>query len=271
MKVSFIIPTYNTLALTRECLESLSATLNLANHETFVMDDGSTDGTPEYLSTLPAQFQVIRDGENKGYARRCNQAAKLARSELLCFCNSDLVFTPGWLKPMLKVWRNRSSVGFVGNLQRRVSDQLIDHTGVGFHADGNPYHLGQGSLHSPARHVLEMSTVTAACCLISRETFLKFGGYDEVFLNGYEDTDLCMRLRAAGYRHYVSTRSMVFHHVSASPGRHDRETENRTLYLQRWKNAGVQLHAEKDAHWRDLQSSLKKSRFFQFRYYFQFH
>jgi len=95
--------------------------------------------------------------------------------------------------------------------------------------------------------------------------------FDVCFLNGYEDTDLCMRLRAAGYRHYVSTRSMVFHHVSASPGRHDRETENRTLYLQRWKNAGVQLHAEKDAHWRDLQSSLKKSRFFQFRYYFQFH
>ena len=59
MKVTFIIPTYNTLAKTRRCLETLGSTVDLKNHEVIILDDVSTDGTREYLQALPTTFKVI--------------------------------------------------------------------------------------------------------------------------------------------------------------------------------------------------------------------
>src|SRR5687767_66385 len=103
MKVSFIIPLYNCLPLTQAMLASLQATLpaGLA-HEIIFVDDGSTDGTREWLATLTAPpFRVLLNERNLGYAIANNRAAAVARGEFLVLLNSDLVLQPGWLEPML--------------------------------------------------------------------------------------------------------------------------------------------------------------------------
>jgi GT2 family glycosyltransferase len=68
---------------------------------------------------------------------------------------------------------------------------------------------------------------------ILKEVFDGAGGFDEGYRNGMEDVDLCIRLKRKGFRHYVAHRSVVLHHVSASPGRHLRNAENTARFRER--------------------------------------
>ena len=71
--------------------------------------------------------------------------------------------------------------------------------------------------------------------MIRREVFDELGGFDEAFRNGFEDVDFCLRAGARGYRHFVANRSVIYHHVSASPNRHRHEDANLALYHARWR------------------------------------
>jgi GT2 family glycosyltransferase len=269
MKISFIIPTYNTLELTKQCLDSLVATVDLQAHETIIVDDRSTDGTDEYLSQLPSAFKVIFNSDNQGYSKNCNRAAKIAHGELLCFCNSDLIFLPGWLPPLIQALQTLPDVGFIGNVQRIVGSRRIDHLGVKFLSDGRPLHIGWGRNYAPLRKYLTVSAVTAACCLTRKDLFLGFGGFSEAYANGFEDTDLCLRMLERGYYHYVVTASTVLHHVSASPGRHSREEENLKHFIDLWKETAGKISIQEEKKWTTLEALLHLHPFFRFFLYFQ--
>ena len=77
---------------------------------------------------------------------------------------------------------------------------------------------------------------TAACMLMRRSLFESMGGFDESYRNGMEDVDLCVRLREAGYRLVVAHNSVIRHHISSSPGRHDHNDRNSELFRKRWSN-----------------------------------
>lgn len=263
MKISFIIPTYNTLELTRQCLDSLAATVDLQAHETIIIDDRSTDGTGEYLSQLPSVFKVILNSDNQGYSKTCNQAARIAQGELLCLCNSDLIFLPGWLPPLIQALQTLPDVGFIGNIQRSVSSRRIDHLGVRFLSDGRPLHIGRGRNYAPLSNYLTVPAVTAACCLTRKDLFLGFGGFSEAYINGYEDMDLCLRLLEEGYYHYVVTASTVLHHVSASPGRHSREEQNLKHFLDLWRKTTAEISIRERKKWIILETLLYLHPFFR--------
>jgi hypothetical protein len=76
--------------------------------------------------------------------------------------------------------------------------------------------------------------VTGACVLVRAATWHRLGGFDEAYVNGCEDIDLCLRARQAGLVNVVALRSRVLHHVSASPGRKLRDEENTRRLVQRW-------------------------------------
>lgn len=237
MQVSFIIPLFNCLPFTQAMLASLRSTLppELA-YEIILVDDGSTDGTREWLATLsdPA-FRIILNEQNLGYAGANNRGAAVARGEFLALLNNDLVLTPRWLEPMLAGLTSLPRVGLVGNVQLNARTRRIDHRGVRFDQLGRPLHMRNRwafSAYSPRR------AVTAACCLVRADVFRGHHGFDPAFVTGYEDVDLCLRLRLQGFRHYVANRSCVLHHVSVSPGRHANEARNLALFLARWGPPG---------------------------------
>ncbi|MES1194676.1 MAG: glycosyltransferase [Opitutus sp.] len=95
-RVSFVVPLYNCLGLTQAMLASLQASLpaDLALEIIFV-DDGSTDGTREWLATLPPDIRVVLNEKNLGYAAANNRGAALARGEFLALLNNDLILAPG--------------------------------------------------------------------------------------------------------------------------------------------------------------------------------
>ncbi|MGH8020789.1 MAG: glycosyltransferase family 2 protein, partial [Opitutaceae bacterium] len=238
MEISFIIPLFNRLDLTRPCLESLQASLPKGvTCEIILVDDGSTDGTREWIVTLPAPpFVVIFNEERSGYAVGNNRGARIARGRLLVLLNNDLLFAPGWLEPMLAAYSRNRDVAIVGNRQVRVDDGGLDHAGIIINLNGKPEHLNRsqraaikpfGCSRRPA--------VTGACCLVPRRLFLELGGFDERFRNGGEDVDLCYRARARRLKVVVANRSVVRHHVSASPGRKDHDERNSRRLCLRWR------------------------------------
>ncbi len=243
MKVSFIIPLYNRLDLTQPCLESLQATLPPGlDHEIILVDDGSTDGTREWIQTLAAPFRVLLNEHNLGYAGTNNRGGAAATGDILALLNSDLVLTPGWLEPMLATLRHKPRAGIVGNVQFRATTGELDHIGFQVGLTGKPHH--DESYHwlwAPWRS-RETAAVTAACLLVPRDLFLQLRGFDEGFRNGGEDVDLCFRARALGRTCHVALHSRIRHHVSASPGRKRHDEQNSRRLAHRWREEFLRLN-----------------------------
>jgi colanic acid/amylovoran biosynthesis glycosyltransferase len=232
--ITFIIPVYNCLALTRDCLKSLEETVGNHQWEAIIVDDCSTDGTGEFLTSLRPPYRVLRNETKQSYSASNNRAAVLARGKFLGLLNNDIVLTPGWLEPMLAAFERFPDAGCVGNVQRNPRTGRYDHMGVVFSPGGLHKCFGKHFFFKPLRGCVEWRAVTGACCLVRKTVFDEVGGFDERFVYGCEDIDLCLRLGQAGFKHYVATNSVVYHYVSSSDGRWDFEQRNKQRHLERW-------------------------------------
>ena len=234
--VSVIISVFGQLQYTKRCLAQLEETLSgKLDYEVLIIDDASKDGTVEFLQDLGEGYRVFFNEENQGFAKNNNLGAKEAKGEYLCFLNNDVFVQGDWLRPMLRVFEQKEKVGMVGNVQKLAGSRRYDHMGVVFAPQGNPRHYGQGFLHRPFKgEVRKWSAVTAACCVAKRECFSGIGGFDEIFVNGCEDVDLCLRMSEAGLDHYVAHDSVVEHVKGASEGRKIFNDKNSELLKERW-------------------------------------
>nr|MBP6307125.1 glycosyltransferase [Opitutaceae bacterium] len=170
--------------------------------------------------------------KNPGYAVGNNHLAAQAKGEILILLNNDTVPCDGWLDEILAAFAERPDVGIVGNLQLSVSTRQLDHAGVFFDADGQPSHFRPplGSLHR--LRWMPVPAITAACMGVRRTFFLELGGFDPAYVNGYEDTDLCLRAREKSRDILVATRSYIWHYITSSPGRHIREDANARRFAE---------------------------------------
>jgi GT2 family glycosyltransferase len=256
MEVSFIIPLYNCLGHTRECLRTLQATLPAdLVHEIIFVDDGSTDGTREWLKTLTVPCRSVLNDNNLGFAGACNRAAATAQGNLLFFLNNDLVLQPGWFEPMRSAFARYDDAALVGNVQLDAATRMRDHTGLRFNHKAKPEHDTSRPLFARLSGYRPVPAVTGACFGVRRQRWQALGGFDEGFRNGGEDVDLCLRALAAGHSNYVALRSVVLHHVSTSPGRKLRDEANSRRLMLRWQHDLVPLSARAwsrhfiETHW----------------------
>jgi GT2 family glycosyltransferase len=250
---SFIIPLYDCLELTQAGLASLRATLptDLA-YEIIFVDDGSTDGTRPWLTTLGPPHRVVLNERNLGYAAANNRAAAIAQGEWLVLLNNDLVLLPGWFESLRRAHASLGPrAGLVGNVQLDVRSGLVDHAGIVINRQGKPVHdrTPPSWLARLFRPVRPVPAVTGACLMVRRDLWQQLGGFDEGYMNGGEDIDLCFRARAAGYINAVARRSVIRHHVSSSPGRKLRDEENSYRLSRRWHREFVASAPEATRDW----------------------
>lgn len=234
---SIIIPVWNKLELTVQCLTALAAVTTESSYEVIVVDNHSTDGTAEYLSSLSGDVQIIRNQENLGFAKACNQGAKAARGKYLVFLNNDTIPLKGWLKALVSEVEGYPEVGIVGS-KLLYPDGTVQHAGVVLNrSEGLPYHIYKGfSGDSPAvNQRREYQVVTAACLLIRQSLFMELGGFDEGFRNGFEDVDLCLKASERGAHVVYQPRSVLYHLESQTPGRKQHDQTNAIRLQERWK------------------------------------
>jgi len=235
-QVSIIIPLYNASALTRACLAAIDEHTAKHTIELILIDNASTDETPQLLQTLPSIVKIIRNKKNLGFARACNQGAMAARGEFLLFLNNDTKVTNGWLDPLLKTIR-QPRTGVVG-CKLLYPDDRIQHAGISLinGIPDHPYRYEKAD-HPATCSVTEMDMVTGACFLIPRELFINLRGFDEIYKNGVEDVDLCLRVRQAGYRIIYQPETIIYHHEGQSAGRFNHVKDNLSIFLKRWQNS----------------------------------
>jgi GT2 family glycosyltransferase len=206
--ISVVLVVYNQIALTRACLDSLRATVN--PFELCVIDNASTDATPEYFAgwTGDRPLRYHRNAENLGLIRALNQGAALAGGEALCFLHNDTeILDPLWLEKLQSAVGRGGQTGLAGlygarRLRRdgRYAGRSIVHCLVA-RAPDEAQAFGSVVGRIPGRGVTEVAAVDGVCLYLPRAVFLEIGGFDERygFFHGY-DRDLSFAVRATGRR-----------------------------------------------------------------------
>jgi len=256
LAASIIIPVFNNLHLTQQCLDSIFKNTTPGLYEVIVVDNGSSDGSREYLQSIQPRVRYIRNSRNLFFARGCNRGAWSANSENLLFLNNDTVVKPGWLEAMLEVLAESPEIGIVGNKQlfpstNPVYCDLVWHAGMTFTEQTDSWHVffGFDADHPAVNRQRDYPCVTGCCLLIRKSLFERLRGFDPWFQNGYEDTDLCLRAGNTGARIVYTPKSEIVHHVSASESRFDRHLANLLRFRERWADHIVpsELQCYRDA------------------------
>lgn len=217
--VTILIPAYNHLITTLECLASIAAAVDHASpsFEVIVADDASADDTAKVLASIP-NLRLVSQPVNLGFLRNCNTAAKHARGRNLLLLNNDVQVTPGWLGSMVKCLESDASIGAVGP-KIVYPNGWLQEAGARLRRDGTAEMIG---LNEPPdlpcfSYTREVDYCSGACLLLRSVDFTNLGGFDDRYAPAYcEDSDLCMRLRAEGKRIMYCAEAEVIHHLSTT-------------------------------------------------------
>ena len=219
-KVSIVIPVHNKFELTYNCISSINDALTKATFEIIVVDDASSDET--LLSSLMFQggCHTVRTPKNEGFIGACNLGASRAIGEYLIFLNNDTIVNDGWLDALSDTLDSDQQIGIAGS-RLLFGDGVLQEAGGIIWRDGSAWNWGRGQdkSHPTYSFMRDADYVSGAALMIRRALFEELGGFDELYSPAYyEDTDLCFRVRAAGYRVVVQPKSTIIHLEGQSNG-----------------------------------------------------
>lgn len=205
------IITVNTNELHRlvKYLPSLFA--SHGNFELIIADNGSRDGSLEYIASQYPAVRVLPIGRNIGFCAANNMAAQLAEDEFLVFLNPDTQVHPDWLFHLLKPFDD-PAVGLTTAKILLLNDpERINTCGNSVHISGLTLCRGMGEAREHFSKPEEVAAVSGAAFAIRRSLFELLGGFDEEFFIYMEETDLSSRARLAGWRCVYAPESLVWH------------------------------------------------------------
>jgi len=240
---SVIIPVFNKAEFTFQCLRSLVREVDFGETEVIVVDNASTDETPELLSHFEGFVRVIRNDENRGFVDACNQGAAASRGRYLVFLNNDTVVLPGWLEALVETAERDQTAGAVGSMFL-YPDGRIQEAGAVVWSNGEAFHYGWGRSPEDRRFTFarEVDYCSGASLLVRRELFERLGGFDRRYAPAYyEDTDLCMGVRSLGYRVVYQPHSRLYHFEGGTAGTDTRtgfkryQLINRDKFYDKWR------------------------------------
>lgn len=216
---SIIIPCWNKLEFTQQCIESIEA-FTPEPHEIIFVDNGSTDGTTDWIKSKMMErpyYRLIQNTENRGYPVACNQGIAIAKGDYIVLLNNDVVVSNEWLKGLIDCIESSNDIAIVGPSTNYASGpQMVTDCGgydtiLKFTAFAENYRKALKGCYIPYWRIVGF------CMMVRREVLDKIGGFDERFSPGnFEDDDICIRACLAGYRNMICKDVFVHHHGSIS-------------------------------------------------------
>ncbi len=242
--VTIVILTWNGLEYTRKCLDSLTKSDLGEQTDIIVLDNGSTDGTVNYLKSVSG-VTLIENATNEGFVRGNNRALKTISQERdVLLLNNDILITQfDWLSLLQETALSSDDIGIVGCRLRGPNGEL-QHAGTFIMADtlwGQQICGGEVDINQ-RNEVTDVEGVVFACAYIRREVIQNIGLLNEKFFSYFEDTDYCLRARAAGYRVVNDGRVTLTHYQNISTAINNSNFsimfgDSQRQFKSLWKNA----------------------------------
>lgn len=243
--ITIIIPVFNKLELTQECIDSIYKHTEYNSFKILIVDNASSDGTHEYLKAKKKEysnFNFIRNEENVGFGRANNQAVKEADTEKVLLLNNDMYVTENWLVNLNSELETNKELKVVG-AKLLFPEEDIQNTFTVFSKAKTD--LGQNINYSiyrnfPSEHPVVnksrlVQALPGACMLTYKEFFLTMGAFDEAYINGFEDTDFCLRVIEKGAKILYCHKATIYHYESRTEGRFNHSTKNIEIFNNTWK------------------------------------
>ncbi len=247
--ISIIIPNMDHAKTLKNCVESILNKSSYKNYEILIVENNSVEKeTFAYYKEIEKlkNIEVVSWQGIFNYSAINNFGAGRAKGEYLLLLNNDTeIISPDWLQEML-MFAQRSDVGAVG-AKLYYPDDTIQHAGIGIGLLTLAGHMHRGfDRQNPGYmgrliYAQDLSAVTAACVMIPRRVWNEIGGLDESFEVAFNDVDMCMRIRKAGYLIVWTPFAELYHYESKSRGAEDTPEKQERFsgevqrFQQRWR------------------------------------
>jgi O-antigen biosynthesis protein len=224
-KVVVSILTYNKVAYTKKCLETVIANTDLSKAQIVVSDNGSTDETKDYLKKLGKKIQFVDNNQNLGFSVGHNRIINNFPDNDILLLNNDIEVPPSWLDVLqFKIYDRELGAG-------APAIKTKDGLDVGAILDAN------GGGHSLINSDTEPDWITGSCFYITRDTINKIGMLSEDFKFYYEDVDYCFRMKKAGIKFACIKEVEIIHHNSVSSNPSFKKimmAESKKKFMEKW-------------------------------------
>lgn len=228
--LSIVVVTWNAKRVALECLDSLCKLQSSTPSEIIVVDNASTDGTPEAINAGFPRVQLIRNQSNLGFAKANNAGIAASKAKYICLLNSDVVVPAGCFETMLTYMEHNPDIGVLG------PKMISPNGGVGQSVARFPtvwnslccalaFHrvfrqseaLGGYMMEGfPYDRIEDVEVLTGWFWMVRRAALEQVGGLDERFFMYGEDIDWCHRFHNAGWRVVFYPEAQALHYAAAS-------------------------------------------------------
>ena len=248
--VSIIIPNKDYIYLLRNCIKSIKEKTTYENYEIIIVENNSRKkSTFRYYEELKGnpKIKIVHwEGNGFNYSKLCNFGAEKAGGQQLIFLNNDIeIISPSWIEEML-MYSQRNDVGAVG-IKLYYLNGSVQHAGLVLGMKETAGHIYLSESRDAPGYMAKlqiaqnMSAVTAACIMIKKKVFEEAGFFDPDFCASFNDVDLCLKIRNAGYLVVWTPYAEAYHLESKSRGYNVTRAKRRLLaheaelFKTKWK------------------------------------
>jgi GT2 family glycosyltransferase len=249
--LDIIIPVYGRFDLLEKCLDCIPKSSNTVTYNIIVIDNASDQKEADEFYSKRNDIILIRNKENVGFPRACNQGARRKTSPFIFFLNSDVLLEPNSIELLMSEFTKDETLGITGMLLvfPETSDlnlairppKKVQHVGMATNIHGKWIHqfIGWSDDNPKVLAQRNVYAVTGAALMTRRTLWNKIGGFYEGYgLGTFEDVDYCMSVRELGYNVIVVPEAKGIHYTGATAEKYKIPyalDNNRMIFLQRWK------------------------------------
>lgn len=240
-RVTVVVLTYNGLAFTQACLDSLDRHTHYPNLEILVVDNASSDGTQAWLQEWAQSrphVKLLLNETNLGFAAGNNVGIRAASGDYVVLINNDTYVTKGWVRDLIRPMLRDASLGLTGPITNMIGNE--QRIRIAYADMEQMAREARKFTRSRVRDLFETGSLAFFCVAIRRSVIEEVGLLDESYgLGMFEDDDYCRRVAEAGYRMAVVDGVFIHHHLSASfdtvlDTKYELLSRNQALFESKW-------------------------------------